>query len=134
DGELPLQSLPDVRMVVAVAGRPPRGDAVDQFAPVGENDAAALGARHLGRPPQRFHLGVRQPDMVPSGLGFARIVHRALYSASCPPSTNSQGASSPRWSRRTCAAPSPRRTGSTAMWWSAAAAGCCRSPATTAWG
>ena len=32
-------------MIVAVARRPPRRDAVDQLAPVGENDAAALGPR-----------------------------------------------------------------------------------------
>ena len=46
DVELPAHGVADVGMVVAVAGRPPRGDAVDQLAPVGEHDARALGARH----------------------------------------------------------------------------------------
>ncbi len=55
--------LANMRMVVAVAGGPPRGDAVDQLAPVGEIDAAALGARHGERRRRRLHLRVGQPEM-----------------------------------------------------------------------
>ena len=50
-------------MIVAVAGRPPRGDAVDQLAPVGEHDARAFGARHRQRRRRSLHLGVGQPDV-----------------------------------------------------------------------
>jgi hypothetical protein len=38
-GELRLDRLVDVRVPVAVAGGPPRGNAVDQFAPVGQAQA-----------------------------------------------------------------------------------------------
>ena len=44
--ELRFHGLSDVRVIVAVAGRPPAGDAVDQFAPVGQSDARALGAHN----------------------------------------------------------------------------------------
>ena len=44
--ELALDRLPDVGMVIAVAGRPPRRDPVDQFASVGQHDAGALRADH----------------------------------------------------------------------------------------
>ena len=40
--QLALDGLPYMRVIVAVAGGPPAGDAVDQFAPVGECDARAL--------------------------------------------------------------------------------------------
>src|SRR5207253_1517671 len=66
-GELPFHRLPDVRMVVAVAGSPPRRDAVDQFATVGEHDAAAFGARHRQRRPRELHLRVGQPDRIVTG-------------------------------------------------------------------
>ena len=62
-GELALDRLPDVRMVVAVAGGPPGGDAVDQLAPVGEHDAAALGARDraaAGAPSSSAHRAARR--------------------------------------------------------------------------
>src|SRR5262249_16172496 len=39
------------------------GDAVDQFAPVGKNNPAALGPRHRQWRRHGFHLRVRQPHM-----------------------------------------------------------------------
>jgi hypothetical protein len=42
--ELPGDRLADGELVVAVAGGPPRRDAVDQFAPVGEYDALFIWA------------------------------------------------------------------------------------------
>jgi hypothetical protein len=44
--ELRFHGLSDVRMIVAVAGRPPAGDAVDQFTPVGQSDARAMRAHN----------------------------------------------------------------------------------------
>jgi hypothetical protein len=67
DVELAAHGVADVGMVVAVAGRPPRGDAVDQLAPVGEHDPRAMGAHHRHGRWRSFHLGVRQPDMGPPG-------------------------------------------------------------------
>ncbi len=61
--ELTLDRLPDVRMIVAVAGGPPRRDAVDQLASVGEHDAAAMGARHRQRrraPSSSAHRAARR--------------------------------------------------------------------------
>ena len=46
-------------MVVAVAGRPPRGDAVDQLAPVGEHDARALACAPPLAAAARFSSGRR---------------------------------------------------------------------------
>ena len=53
----------DVRMVVAVARRPPARDAVDQFAPVGQHDPRAARQLDSQRRPRRLHLRVGQPDM-----------------------------------------------------------------------
>ena len=53
----------DMGMVVAVAGRPPAGDAVDQFAPVGEADERTLRRNRLQRLAGGLHLGIRQPDV-----------------------------------------------------------------------
>ena len=61
--ELALDRLPNVGMVIAVAGRPPRRDPIDQFASIGQHDAAALRADHRERRARRLHLRVRQPDM-----------------------------------------------------------------------
>ena len=66
--ELALDRLPDVGMVIAVAGRPPRCDAIDELASVGEHDAAALRADHRQRRARRLHLRIRQPDMGEPGL------------------------------------------------------------------
>ena len=73
--ELPLDRGTDVRVVVAMAGRPPRRHAVDQLGPVVEHDAAALGPGDNERPPHRLHLHIGQPDMlkprlVPGGRLF----------------------------------------------------------------
>ena len=53
----------DVRMVVAVAGGPPRRDAVDELAAVGEIQPHAVGALDDERRRRRFHLPIRQPEM-----------------------------------------------------------------------
>ena len=39
----------DMGMIVAVTGGPPGGDAVDQFAPIGKHDAAAVRRRDRQR-------------------------------------------------------------------------------------
>ena len=65
--ELTLDRGADMRMVVAVAGGPPRGDAVDQLAPVGQHDAAAVRCRDRKRRGRGLHLRIRQPDMVEAG-------------------------------------------------------------------
>jgi hypothetical protein len=70
--ELALDRGADMRMVIAVAGGPPRGDAVDQFAAVGKPDAAALGRGDRKRRRYRFHLRIGQPDMVEAVPGRRR--------------------------------------------------------------
>ena len=75
-------------MVVAVAGGPPGRDAVDQLAPVGQHDAAALGARDRQRRPRGLHLRIGQPDMgeprrVPVGRA-ARLGFYLVGGASIP--------------------------------------------------
>ena len=47
--KLHLHRLPYVRMVVAVASRPPAGDAVDQFAPVARARSGEPRVRATGR-------------------------------------------------------------------------------------
>ena len=50
-------------MVIAVAGGPPGGDAVDQFAPVGEHDTAAMRcARPASGGGRGLHLRIGQPE------------------------------------------------------------------------
>src|SRR5262249_35327171 len=66
--ELALDCGADVGMVIAVAGGPPRGDAVDEFAAIGEHDAAALRADDRQRQRRALHLRVGQPDMGEPGL------------------------------------------------------------------
>ena len=66
--KLSLDRFPDVGMVIAVAGRPPGCDPIDEFASVGEHDAAALGTDHRQGRACRLHLRVRQPDMGDPGL------------------------------------------------------------------
>ena len=53
----------NVRMIVAVAGGPPRRDAVDQFAPVGEHDARACVRTTGSGAPRGLHLRIGQPDV-----------------------------------------------------------------------
>ncbi len=57
----------DTGMIVAVACCPPRGDAVDQLAPVREHDAAAPRRHHRKRIAGDLHLRIRQPDMGHAG-------------------------------------------------------------------
>jgi hypothetical protein len=54
--ELMLHRGADVRMIVAVARRPPRGDPIDQLASIGQYDAAAAGRLDRKRKRHRFHL------------------------------------------------------------------------------
>ena len=75
--ELALGRLPNVGMVIAVAGRPPRRDPIDQFASIGQHDAGALRADHRERRARRLHLRVRQPDM-----GEPRLVPRGPLACS----------------------------------------------------
>ncbi len=130
-GELPLHRLPDVRMVVAVAGGPPRRDAVDQLAAVGEHDAAARACARpqaaaapsssAYRAARRGRARLRTSDFDPSS---------AIIGQTCPLSMNSHGRSSARWTRRTCAARLCRPAGTAISGSSATAGGSCRSPAT----
>ena len=62
-GELSLDGLADMRMVVPVAGAPPGRDAIDQLAAVGQDDPAALGPDHGQRRRRHLHLAIRQPDV-----------------------------------------------------------------------
>ena len=81
-------AAPDVRMIVAVAGGPPRRDAVDQLAPVGEHDAAALRARDRERRPRGLHLRIGQPDVAEPGLVPVVPIHEtAIIGQTCPRST-----------------------------------------------
>ena len=83
DVELALHRRGDGGMVIAVAGGPPRGDAVDELPPVGEHDAAAARRHHRQRRRRGLHLRIGQPDVgqiEPSrrlgrtgGVFFARI-------------------------------------------------------------
>src|SRR5665213_3659783 len=63
DVELARDFGPDMRMVVAVAGRPPRRDAVDQHPSVGKVDAAALGALDGKRGGFGAHLRIGPPKI-----------------------------------------------------------------------
>ena len=53
----------DVRMVVAVAGGPPRRDAIDELAAVGEIKPYSVRALDDERRRRGFHLPIRQPQM-----------------------------------------------------------------------
>ena len=56
----------DVRVVVAVARRPPRRDAVDELAAVGEIQPHTVGTLDDERRRRGFHLPIRQPQMAQS--------------------------------------------------------------------
>ena len=73
-------------MVVAVAGGPPRCDAVDQFAAVGEHDAAALRvAATASGGAHGLHLRIGQPDVVEAGgVPVRRAVAFRLFSLVLP--------------------------------------------------
>ena len=62
--QLLLHGRLDVWVIVSVAGRPPRGDAVDQHAAIGQVDTGAFGAHRLERRCRRLHLRVGSPDRV----------------------------------------------------------------------
>ena len=65
--------LPDMRMIVAVTGGPPRRDAVDKFAAVGEMDARAFACAPPASGGRRgLHLRIGQPDVVEAGAGTSR--------------------------------------------------------------
>ena len=61
--ELPPHGGGDVGMIVAVAGGPPRGDAVDQHAAVLEDQARTLGGHDGQGRRRRLHLAVRAPQV-----------------------------------------------------------------------
>ncbi|CFM10567.1 Uncharacterised protein [Bordetella pertussis] len=61
--QLLAHRLGDMRVVVAMAGRPPRGHAVDQRASVGQLQQAAVAAHHRQRRRGGLHLRIGQPDM-----------------------------------------------------------------------
>ena len=125
-------------MVVAVAGGPPGGDAVDQLAPVGEHDAAALGAHHRQRrraPSSSAHRAARCGRARRRTSRAAGPVIQCVRSASiqscetailpvasnghrleCSHSTNSRRRSSASSSARACAARSPRPTALDGIW------------------
>jgi len=65
--ELRRHGLHDVRVTVAVAHRPPRGNAVDQLAAVGEPDAHPGSRDDRQRRRRGGHLRVRQPEGVDAG-------------------------------------------------------------------
>jgi hypothetical protein len=60
--ELRCDGGADVGMVVAVACRPPRRDAVDELAAVGEVEANSVGALDDERRRRGLHLPIRQPE------------------------------------------------------------------------
>jgi hypothetical protein len=57
----------DMGVIVAVAGGPPRGDAVDQLAPICQHDAAAPRRHHRKRIARDLHLRIGQPDVGHAG-------------------------------------------------------------------
>ena len=63
DVELALHRGGDLGMIIAVAGGPPRRDAVDQFRAVGEDDAAAARRLDRQRCGRGLHLRIGQPDV-----------------------------------------------------------------------
>ena len=96
DLELALHRLADMRMIVAVAGRPPRRDAVDEFAPVGEMDARALASAPPAAAPARSssaHRAARcdrAPGAYQSRLSSMRL-HRHRRAGRGDPSTGCRG-------------------------------------------
>ncbi len=61
--DLRLQGRPDVRVAIAVAGGPPRGDAVNQGAAVLQDQATALRRSHRQGRRRGLHLAIGSPDM-----------------------------------------------------------------------
>src|ERR1700683_3944608 len=75
--QLAAHGRANVRVIVAVAGAPPRGDAVDEFPAVAEYDARSEGALDAERRGRGFHLGIGQPHM--RGIRHSRTM--ASFSA-----------------------------------------------------
>ena len=86
-------------MIVAVTGRPPGRDAVDQLAPIRQHDAAALRADDRQRRPHRLHLRIGQPDVLQSRPVPVVLNPWAPYykRQTCRHSMNSRTRSSPNW-------------------------------------
>ena len=61
--QLPRHALEDMRVIVAMADAPPRRDAVDQLAAIGQNDAAAVRPHDGQRRRRDLHLAVGKPDV-----------------------------------------------------------------------
>jgi hypothetical protein len=60
---LPRHAVEDMRVIVAVTDAPPRRDAIDQLAAVGEDDAATVCTRRGQRGGGELHLAVGKPYM-----------------------------------------------------------------------
>ena len=76
--QLPRHALKNMRVIVAVADAPPRRDTIDQFAAVGQDDAAAVCPHRNQRGWGELHLAVGQPDMrktlfIPVGSCISRV-------------------------------------------------------------
>ena len=74
--ELPRDALEDMRVIVAVADAPPRRDAVDQLAAVGQDDAAAVRPHDRQRRRCNLHLAVGEPD-VREAMFIPLVVHES---------------------------------------------------------
>ena len=138
--DLRAQGVGDVRMVVAVAGGPPRGQAVDQFAPVRQHQPRTACRHDRQRRPRGLHLAVRTPDMRRAGGQPLRISHRAFRlrtrgalpmpplrppqrETTCRASTPSLARSWPPSTPRACVVASSPPAAMTAPWSSATASG-----------
>ena len=80
--ELGAHGPGDVGMVVTVAGGPPGRHPVDQAAPVGQLQPAAVAAHHGQRRRGGLHLGIGQPDV---GLALATQSGVCIYRAPAKP-------------------------------------------------
>ena len=74
--QLPRHALENMRVIVAVADAPPRRDAVDQLAAVGQNDPAAVRPHDGQRRRGDLHLAVGEPD-VRKTLFIPIVVHES---------------------------------------------------------
>jgi hypothetical protein len=80
--ELARDSMANMRMIIAVAGRPPARNTIDKLASVGQSDPRAFGCDDGQRRRIGFHLAVRQPDVLAPSLLPVNLA-RHLQSAPC---------------------------------------------------
>ena len=74
--QLPRHALENMRVIVAVADAPPRRDAVDQLAAVGQDDAAAVRPHDGQGRRGDLHLAVGEPD-VRKAVFIPVVVHES---------------------------------------------------------